>query len=465
MRPATRVGVPPALASPSDGWCRAAGRSLPRWCPWQGVPGSSRAVHQSAPRGDRGSFLPTGPDRGARPACVRSTRRSRSNWATAAMTDIVIRPAALVRSTPPRARQWTRTPRVASLSIVVAMSIVFLPRRSSLVTTSTSSRSSRSSSFLKAGRCSIALLPETFSEISRCRSIRKPAASISLAWFSGAGQLSILGNKFVKLYFGHARKLCFGHHIGLAVTDAMALTGDLDNHSNEYQSRQSARRWRQYRMRKRASQPPRSILASQLKLCSLVHMIGCAADYRLVRAECSALSDWTGAQHWCNRRRRGRVVSRVCRLAFQNKKSCLLRTNVTSPETEPRSHPAKTAATPRGRLSTPCFAGITGPLQQASQLSVTILSVIGALRSRASVHQAAMLEAPNCRNRRSSDLRGLRLNCHTRQRIEEIRSQAAINSSWSLVSRASGLGSRRRRWKKYSPVTLAAASPLTASHA
>jgi hypothetical protein len=54
---------------------------------------------------------------------------------------------------------------------------------------------------------------------------------------------------------------------------------------------------------------------------------------------------------------------------------------------------------------------------------------------------------------------------HTRQRIEEIRSQAAINSSWRFVSRASGLGARRRRWKKYSPVTRAAASSLTASHA
>jgi hypothetical protein len=54
---------------------------------------------------------------------------------------------------------------------------------------------------------------------------------------------------------------------------------------------------------------------------------------------------------------------------------------------------------------------------------------------------------------------------HTRQRIEEIRSQAAISSSWSFASRASGLGGRRRRWKKYSPVTRAAASSLTASHA
>ena len=192
----------------------------------------------------------------------------------------------------------------------------------------------------------------------------------------------------------------------------MALTGDLDNHSNEYQSRQSARRWRQYRMRKRASQPPRSILASQLKLCSLVHMIGCAADYRLVRAECSALSDWTGAQHWCNRRRRGRVVSRVCRLAFQNKKSCLLRTNVTIPGNR-TSISSENRSDTEGQALYPCFAGITGPLQQASQLSVTILSVIGALRSRASVHQAAMLEAPNRRNRRSSDLRGLRLNSVT----------------------------------------------------
>ncbi|KGS19789.1 hypothetical protein X962_5791 [Burkholderia pseudomallei MSHR7343] len=41
----------------------------------------------------------------AMPACVRSISRSRSNSATAFNTCIVIRPAALVRSTPPKARQ------------------------------------------------------------------------------------------------------------------------------------------------------------------------------------------------------------------------------------------------------------------------------------------------------------------------------------------------------------------------
>jgi hypothetical protein len=40
----------------------------------------------------------------AKPAWVRSIRRSRSNSATAAITAIVILPAGLVRSTPPRAQ-------------------------------------------------------------------------------------------------------------------------------------------------------------------------------------------------------------------------------------------------------------------------------------------------------------------------------------------------------------------------
>ena len=44
------------------------------------------------------------------PACVRSTSRSRSNSATAFMTPMVSLPVDEVRSTPPRARQWTRTP-------------------------------------------------------------------------------------------------------------------------------------------------------------------------------------------------------------------------------------------------------------------------------------------------------------------------------------------------------------------
>ena len=62
--------------------------------------------------------------------------RSRSNCATELMTPIVMRPAGLVRSTPPSARQCTRTPISASLATVVATSIAFRPSRSSLVTVS-----------------------------------------------------------------------------------------------------------------------------------------------------------------------------------------------------------------------------------------------------------------------------------------------------------------------------------------
>ena len=47
------------------------------------------------------------------PDCVRSISKSRSNSATAAITCIVIFPAELVRSTPPSARQCTRTPELA----------------------------------------------------------------------------------------------------------------------------------------------------------------------------------------------------------------------------------------------------------------------------------------------------------------------------------------------------------------
>ena len=43
------------------------------------------------------------------PDCVRSISKSRSNSATAAITCMVILLAALVRSTPPKAKQCTRT--------------------------------------------------------------------------------------------------------------------------------------------------------------------------------------------------------------------------------------------------------------------------------------------------------------------------------------------------------------------
>src|SRR5215207_9545387 len=60
------------------------------------------------------------------------------------MTFMVSLPVELVRSTPPSARQWTRTPSSASLATVEPTSITLRPRRSSLVTTSTLPASRRS---------------------------------------------------------------------------------------------------------------------------------------------------------------------------------------------------------------------------------------------------------------------------------------------------------------------------------
>ena len=80
------------------------------------------------------------------PAFVRLISRSRSNSATAFHTCRVILPTALVRSTPPNARQWTRHSTLAvQLSRVRA--IALRPRRSSFVTTSTSPCSMRSRNF------------------------------------------------------------------------------------------------------------------------------------------------------------------------------------------------------------------------------------------------------------------------------------------------------------------------------
>ncbi|AIS90857.1 hypothetical protein BBU_5654 [Burkholderia pseudomallei NAU35A-3] len=120
----------------------------------------------------------------ARPAAVRSSSRSRSNSATADSTDMVIFPAALVRSAPPSARQCTRTPIVVSSSTVARTSIALRPSRSSFVTTSTSPVSNRSSSFEKPARCFAATEPDTHSETTRRGSMLNPAERTSKTWFS-----------------------------------------------------------------------------------------------------------------------------------------------------------------------------------------------------------------------------------------------------------------------------------------
>lgn len=98
----------------------------------------------------RPSFLPSAFAR-ASPACVRSMSRSRSNWETAASTVMCSFPDALIRSTPLSARQWTCPPISAGRSTVASTSVVLRPSRSSLVTTSLSPSSNRSSSFEKPG--------------------------------------------------------------------------------------------------------------------------------------------------------------------------------------------------------------------------------------------------------------------------------------------------------------------------
>ena len=113
------------------------------------------------------------------PDWVRSISRSRSNSATAAITCMVILPAGLVRSTPPRARQCTRTPELASCSTVDRTSIALRPSRSSLVTTSTSPDSIRSINLIKPGRSFAATEPLMLSSTSRRASIANPAATIS----------------------------------------------------------------------------------------------------------------------------------------------------------------------------------------------------------------------------------------------------------------------------------------------
>src|SRR3546814_10034281 len=67
------------------------------------------------------------------PAWVRSISRSRSNSATALITPIVSLPVDEVRSTPPSARQWTRTPMRSRSATVLATSLALRPSRSSLV--------------------------------------------------------------------------------------------------------------------------------------------------------------------------------------------------------------------------------------------------------------------------------------------------------------------------------------------
>ena len=118
------------------------------------------------------------------PECVRSISRSFSNSATAEITCMVILPAALVRSTPPSARQCTRIPDAASCSTVFLTSIAFRPRRSSLVTISTSPFSILSSRRVNPGRSLAATEPLMCSSISLWDLTVKPAASISLRWFS-----------------------------------------------------------------------------------------------------------------------------------------------------------------------------------------------------------------------------------------------------------------------------------------
>ena len=115
----------------------------------------------------------------ARPDCVRSISRSRSNSATAAITCIVIFPAELVKSTPPSARQWTRTPRLASDSTVVRTSIAFRPKRSSLVTIRTSPDSNLLVNEAKPGRSMACTDPLMRSVTMRFSSIWYPAVLIS----------------------------------------------------------------------------------------------------------------------------------------------------------------------------------------------------------------------------------------------------------------------------------------------
>lgn len=114
----------------------------------------------------------------ARPECVRSISRPFSNSATAEITFMVIFPAALMRSMPPRARQCTRISDAANYSTVFRTSIASRPRRSSLVTISTSPFSKRSSNRAKPSRSLAATEPLIFSSIRRWGLMVKSAASL-----------------------------------------------------------------------------------------------------------------------------------------------------------------------------------------------------------------------------------------------------------------------------------------------
>src|SRR3954469_22815445 len=83
-----------------------------------------------------------------------------------------------------RQAQWTRTPSSASLATVLPTSITLRPRRSSLVTTSTSLGSSRSRRRVNPRRWEVATLPEMVSVTTRRGSTLKPAAAISWSWLS-----------------------------------------------------------------------------------------------------------------------------------------------------------------------------------------------------------------------------------------------------------------------------------------
>ena len=111
-------------------------------------PAGSRPCSPPCPSGcrqcrpaDRADGRPGGFPAGvalARPDGARSTRRSRSNRVTALMTFMVVFPAGLVRSTPPKARQWTRMSVFSSSATVPLTSMASRPGRSSLVTMRTS---------------------------------------------------------------------------------------------------------------------------------------------------------------------------------------------------------------------------------------------------------------------------------------------------------------------------------------
>ena len=118
------------------------------------------------------------------PEWVRSSKRSRSNSATAEITCIIIFPVGLVRSMPPNAKQCTLIPVSVSCSTVFLISIALQPRRSSFVTINWSPHFRRASNRLKPGRSLVAAEPLMCSSIICWGLILKPALSISRRWFS-----------------------------------------------------------------------------------------------------------------------------------------------------------------------------------------------------------------------------------------------------------------------------------------